>query len=94
MPIETNFVTNFIMIDRLLQMRDALERMVVGANWHILVEDFKKKNLATHEKCFMVRHFVPSNGYWHTCETFSNMVILVVKSLSIFDGKVPAMELA
>ena len=29
MPTETRFTTNFIMIDRLVQVRNALERMVV-----------------------------------------------------------------
>jgi hypothetical protein len=67
MLVETRFVTNFNIINRLLQMRDALERMVVDADWHMLVEDLKKKNLATYEKCIMVRYFVCSNGYWCTC---------------------------
>ena len=32
LPVETHFATNFIMIERLLQVRNALERMVVAQN--------------------------------------------------------------
>ena len=32
LPVETRFATNFIMIERLIQVRNALERMVVGTD--------------------------------------------------------------
>ena len=45
-------------------------------------------------KCFVVKWFVRSNGFWNTCKNFLYMVIPMVKALRVFDGKAPAMGLA
>ena len=37
-PTETRFATNFIMIDHLVQVRNALVRMVVDDDWNTLWE--------------------------------------------------------
>ena len=37
-PIETRFATNFIMIDYLVQVRNALERMIVDDEWYTFME--------------------------------------------------------
>ena len=93
-PTEMRFATNFIMIDRLVQVRNALERMVVDDDWNTFMGDLKRRSHTTYMRCFAVRRFVRSNGFWNTCENLLYMVILVVKAFCVFDGKAPAMGLA
>ena len=82
------------MIEHLIQVRNALERMVVDADWYILLGDMRKRSAIAYMKCFAVRWFIPSDGFWNTCKNFLYMVIPVVKALCVFDGNTPAMGLA
>ena len=94
LPVKTCFATNFIMIERLIQVCNALERMVVDANWYTLLSDMRRRSITTYMKCFAVRRFIRSNGFWNTCENFFVMVIPIVKALHVFDGNTPAIKLA
>jgi hypothetical protein len=94
LPVETRFATNFIMIDRFFQVRNALERMVVDEDWPTLLRDLRRRFATAYMKGFAVRHFIHSDGFWNTCENFLYMVIPVVKAFRVFDGKAPAMGLA
>jgi hypothetical protein len=82
------------MIDRLFQVRNALERMVVDEDWPTLLRDLRRRSATAYMKGFAVRRFIRSDGFWNTCENFLYMIIPVVKSLRVFDGKAPAMGLA
>ena len=93
-PTETRFATNFIMIDRLVQVHNALERMVVDDDWNIFMGNLRRRSHIAYMRCFFVRRFVHSDGFWNTCENFLYMVIPVVKAFCVFDGKAPAMGLA
>ena len=46
LPVETCFATNFIMIDRLLQVRNALERMIIDDEWPTLMSDLRRSPMA------------------------------------------------
>ena len=94
LPVETRFATNFIMIERLLLVRNALERMVVDEDWLTLMRDLRRRSGTAWTKGFAVRRFIRSDGFWNTCENFLYMVIPVVKALRVFDGKAPAMGMA
>jgi hypothetical protein len=94
LPVEIRFATNFIMIERLLQVRNVLERMVVDENWPTLMRDLRRRSATAYMKGFAVRRFIRSDGFWNTCKFFLYMVIPVVKALRVFDGKAPAMGLA
>ena len=94
LPVETRFATNFIMIDRLLQVRNALERMIIDDEWSTLMSDLRRRSPTAYAKVALVRRFICSDGFWDTCEDFLNMVILVVKALRLFDGKAPATGMA
>ena len=72
--VETHFATNFIMIERLIQVRNALKRMVVDVDCYILLGDMRRRS-ATYMKCFAVRRFIRSDGFWNTCKNFLYMVI-------------------
>ena len=92
-PTEICFATNFIMIDCLIQVRNALERMVVDDEWFTFKADLRRRSHTVYMKCFAVKWFVRSDGFWNTCKNFLYKVILVVKALRVFDSKALAMGL-
>ena len=88
------FFTNFIIIDRLLQVRNALERMIIDNEWPTLMSDLRRRSPTAYAKAASVRRFIRSDGFWGTCENFLYMVIPVVKALRLFDGKALATGMA
>ena len=90
-PTEIRFATNFIMIDRHVQVGNALERMMVDDDWFTFMGNLRRKSHTAYMKCFAVKRFVCSDGFWNTCKTFLYMAIPVVKDLCVFDGKAPTM---
>ena len=62
-PTETRFATNFIMVDRFVQVRNALERMVVDDDWNTFMGDLRRRSHTAYMRCFAVRRFVRSDGF-------------------------------
>ena len=62
-PIEICFATNFIMIDHLIQVHNALERMVVDDDWNTFMDDLRRRSHTAYMRCFAVRRFVHSDGF-------------------------------
>ena len=87
LPVETHFATNFIMIDRLLQVRNALKRMIIDDEWATFMSDLRRSSPIAYVKAASMRWFISLDGFWDTCENFLYMVIPVVKALCLFDGK-------
>ena len=54
LPVETRFATNFIMIDRLLQVSNALERMIIDDEWPILMSDLRRRFSTAYAKAALV----------------------------------------
>ena len=48
--IETRFATNFIMTDRLLQVRNARERMIIDDEWSTLMSDLRRRSPTVYVK--------------------------------------------
>ena len=94
LPVETRFATNFIMIDRLLQVRNVLERIIIDDEWPTFISDLRRRSPTAYAKAASVRRFIRSDGFWDTCKNFLYMVIPVVKALCLFDGKAPATSMA
>ena len=94
LPVETRFATNFIMIDRVLEVRNALERMIINDEWPTLMSDLRRRSPTAYAKAALVRRFIRSDGFCDTCKNFLYMVIPVVKALRMFDGKAPATGMA
>ena len=94
LSIETRFATNFIMIDRLLQVHNALERMIIDNEWLTPMSDLKRRSSTAYVKAALVRRFIRSDGFWDTCKNFLYMVNPLVKALCLFDGKTPAIDMA
>ena len=94
LPVEIRFATNFILIDRLLQVCNALERMIIDNEWPTLMSDFRRRSSTTYGKAASMQQFICSDGFWDTCENFLYMVISIIKALCMFDGKAPAIGMA
>ena len=94
LPVETRFATNFIMIERLLQVHNALERMIIDKKWPTLMNDLRRRSPTAYAKATLVRRFIRSDGFWDTCKNFLYMVIPVVIALCLFDGKALATGMA
>jgi hypothetical protein len=93
-PIEICFATNFIMINRLRLLCNALERMMINDDWPPFLADLRRRSARAHEVGVHVRATIRSDGFWHSYEIFLYMEIPVVKALRVFDGKAPSMGLA
>ena len=91
LPNETRFATNFLMIERLLQVRQTLEKMVVDDEWHAFIAELRTRAPATHTKGMIARRVIRSDGFWDVCVNFEYMVLPVVRTLRVFDGNAPAM---
>ena len=63
LSIETRFATNFIMIDRLLQVRIALERMIIDNEWPTLMSDLRRRSPMAYAKATLVQRFIRSDGF-------------------------------
>ena len=71
MPGQTRFASNFIMIDRLLQVRNALELSVVDVDWEDYVKklrDSRKDKARTVSR--NVRRIILDDHFWNRCTNF------------------------
>ena len=93
LSVEIRFATNFIMIDQLLQVPNALERMIIEDEWPTLMSDLRRSP-TVYAKTALVQRFIRLDGFWDRCENFLYLVIPVVKALCLFDGKAPAIGIA
>jgi hypothetical protein len=80
----------------MLEVRDALERMVIDPRWNEYVGTlFNRQNgHRAHTLAREVRATIRDDGFWQQCENFEHMVKPVIKTLRVFDGRIPAMAKA
>ncbi len=81
------------MIDRLVQMRNTFERMVLDKAWYVFMVELRRRSGTTYTKGCTTRQLICCDGFWNTCKNFLYMVIQIVKALRVFDGTGPAMGL-
>jgi hypothetical protein len=79
-PLETRFACNFLMIARMLEVNDALERMVIDPRWNEYVINQQNGHCAHALTCTM-RATIHDDGFWQQCENFEYMVKPVIKAL-------------
>jgi Protein of unknown function (DUF 659)/hAT family C-terminal dimerisation region len=92
LPGQTRFASNFIMIDRLLKVKEALEQSVVDPDWQAYVtklRDTRKDRARTLSRT--VKRLVLDEHFWERCTNFREMVAPVVYALREFDAKEPCM---
>ncbi len=62
-PGDTRFATNFIMLDRMLEVREALQELVVGREWR----EWNEKSNHSDDRD-EVRDCVLRSGFWKNLE--------------------------
>ena len=83
MPANTRFACNFIMIMRMVEVREALENVATLFN--------RQNGVQAHALATQVRSHVLDENFWRRCQNYTYMVEDVMKALRVFDGKEPAM---
>ena len=96
LPALTRFATNFLMIDRLVDCKQALQTVVADDGYM----DFefslagRRNGRLVHRRAIDVRLNIHSEEFWSRCKNFLFMVEPVFIALRHFDGKKPAMPKA
>jgi hypothetical protein len=89
---KTRFGSNFLMVDRLLQVIIALEQSIVDPQWTWYVsklQDSRTVRARTTSK--KVKEYVLNEHFWERCTNFREVVAPVMWALWDFDGKDPCM---
>jgi hypothetical protein len=79
---ETRFASHYIMIKRLVDMREALSSMVVNPQW----QTWKQSNT---EKAMRVRGTILDEAWWVQAELFVSIMEPLVDLLKLCDLDVP-----
>jgi hypothetical protein len=92
-PAETRFACQFLIISRMLEVKNALEQVVIHPRWTEYVRSlFNRQNgHHAHALASLVKATILEGNFWHQCQNYVYMVEDVVKALRIFDGQEPAM---
>jgi hypothetical protein len=95
-PAETRFACQFLMISRMLEVKNALEQVVIHPRWTEYVRSlFNRQNgHHAHALASLVRATILEGNFWHQCQNYVHMVEDVLKALRVFDGQKAAMERA
>jgi hypothetical protein len=77
------------MISRMLEVKNALEQVVIHPRWTKYVQSlFNRQNGSrAHALASLVRAIVLSQNFWHCCQNYVNIVEDVLKVLQVFDGR-------
>lgn len=89
---KTRFGSNFLMVDRLVRVRQALQQSVVDEQWISYVSglrDTSKKKPRTISRD--VKKYVLDDHFWERCTNFQEVVAPVMNALRDFDSGEPCM---
>ena len=93
MPANTPFACNFIMIMQMIEVREALENVVMHRKFTDHVATIFNRQNSIPLVMQMKSHILDEN-FWQRCQNYTYMMEDVMKALWVFDGKEPAMEKA
>ena len=91
MPRQTRFASHFIMIDRLLNVKEALEQTVVDPQWTAYISKRSCDGRDKAQTARTIKTVVLNEHFWDRCTNFQEMVAPVVYALWEFDAKEPTM---
>jgi hypothetical protein len=94
--VDIRFACQFLMISQMLEMKNALEQVVIHPRWIEYVESlFNRQNRhRAHVLASLVRATVLKRNFWHRCQNYVHMVEDVLKALRVFNRWKAAMERA
>ena len=92
-PAETRFACNYLMIERLMEVKFALEQVVMAQEWYEYVDGLfnQTEGVRNHARASVVRQTIRDDGFWHQCDNFTHLVKPALVALRTFDGSQPAM---
>ena len=88
---QTRFASHFIMIDRLLNVKEALEQTVVDPQWTAYISKRSRDGRDKARTARTIKTVVLNEHFWDRCTNFQEMVAHVVYALREFDAKEPSM---
>lgn len=95
-PPSTRFAVNFLMVERLIKLKQVLNNVVLDPAWDEFVASiFHRQN--SHRAYLyagLVRKDIRLDSFWKKCELFVQVVEPVIVALRVFDGSVPSMPRA
>jgi len=86
-PGETRFASFFIMLDRLLETKDALQETVMDRDYKQWMANIKKK--AAIEEAKDVVATVVDDVFWESVEELTSLCKPIISLLCLVDGTVP-----
>ena len=93
-PGTTRFATNFLMVGRVLDVKEALKQTITNVEWDTYVRtlsDMQRKPIQTQAQ--ELRRLILSDDFkfWQNCANYYTVMKAVVGALKEFDGKQPCM---
>lgn len=85
-PAETRFAYFFLVLDRLCEERDALERLFASAVYKAWVE---KQNAPTKQQHAECRALLHNEAFWDAVELLLKIAVPLVCTLRMVDGNAP-----
>jgi hypothetical protein len=90
---KTRFGSNFLMVDRLLQVRTTLEQSVVDPQWTGYMSKLRDSRMVKARTISKkVKEYVLNEHFWERCTNFCEVVALVMWALRDFNDKDPCMR--
>ena len=92
-PMETRFTCQFLIISRMVEVKYALEQVVIHPWWAEYVQSLFNRQNGNHAHALVgvVRETVLDGDFWHRCQNYVHMIEEVIKALRVFDGRERAM---
>jgi hypothetical protein len=93
-PGATRFATNFLMVARVLDMKEALKQTVTDVEWDTYVRTFsdtQRKPVRMQARELRRLILGDDSEFWQSCANYCTVMKAVVAALKEFDGKQPCM---
>jgi hypothetical protein len=93
-PSTTRFATNFLMVARILDVKEALKQTVTDVEWDTYVRtlsDTQRKLVRTQARELRRLILGDDSEFWQSCANYCTVMKAVVVALKEFDGKQPCM---
>jgi hypothetical protein len=93
-PSATRFATNFLMVARVLDVKEALKQTVTDIEWDTYVRtlsDTQRKPVRTQAREVKRLILGDDSKFWQNCANYCTVMKAAVATLKEFDGKQPCM---
>lgn len=88
MPGSTRFVTNYLVFDQLIKVKNASEQIIIHHDWTIYVNKLNEgrdDQMRCGIKTRQIKKNVNNDNFWASCDNFRHMLEKVLKASRVFD---------